>query len=442
MKQYIITSLVLLFMTTTTAFGQSLQLANMTQVGQINLTNPAAVANKRFYFGVSPFGGVGTSVAGANIFQVESGYLPGFISLDGLDDENFASTNVRVPIAFGFKVKKWNFNIHTASVVDAQIGFNKDFLGFVTQGNAPYIGQTLNLDPQFNVSMYQEFGFGISREILKIFTVGARAKYLVGLANINTVQGDLSLTTSDQFYQLEANADYQIQIAGMPGVATATELIDLPIDSFFNAQIQDPFGNLTGNTGVAFDIGGTMDIGEFLHVGLSILDIGTINWEKDAYQYDLSAAFKFDGIDAAGFLTGDDIASIADTLDRIVSLTSNEMSYSAGVNTKLYLTGRMKFGKGFYVNAVLRNEFTPNGVRTGFGVGAQKDFGRILSLGAMYSVRNGSFMNLGANMSLKLGPVQVFVLSDNLLPIVNQWEASNTNTRIGVNITLNDKKKD
>lgn len=414
----------------------------MTEVGQINLTNPAAFANKRMYLGVSPFTGVGTNISGANIFQVESGYLPGFIELDGLSDENFVSTNVKVPIALGFKVKKWRFNLHTSTVLNAQVGFNKDFLGFATQGNAPYTGQTLNLDPKFDISMYQEFGFGVSREILKIFTVGARVKYLAGLANINTVRGNLSLYTDEQFYQLEANADYQIQIAGMPQVQSAGDFTDLQVDSFFNAQLQAPFSNLNQNSGVAFDIGGTMNIGELFHVGISILDIGTINWEQNAYQYNVSGEFEFEGIDAKGFLTGEDIGNIADTLDKIVTLTSNETTYSAGVNTKIYLTGRMKFGKNFYLNAVLRNEFTPNGVRTGFGVGAQKNFGKILSLGAMYSIRNGSFTNFGANMSLKLGPAQIFVMSDNILPVANQWQAANTNARVGVNVTLNDKRRD
>ena len=89
----------------------------------------------------------------------------------------------------------------------------------------------------------------------------------------------------------------------------------------------------------------------------------------------------------------------------------------------------------------MRNEFTSNGVRTGFGVGAQKYFGKNFGIGAMYSIQNGSFANIGTNLSLKLGPAQIFVISDNLLPLINQWQAANTNVRIGANVTLNDKKK-
>lgn len=441
MNKYIITSIILLF--SITIFGQSLQLANMTEVGQINLTNPATLGTKRFYLGVSPFPRVGTSLGGSQVYQVNGSYLPGFIDLEGIGDDNFLGVGLTVPFSLGFKVKKWGFNMHTKSVFNSQIGFNKDFLGFVTQGNGAYVGETLNLDPQFDISMYQEFGIGVSRQILKIFNVGVRGKYLIGLANVNTVKGNLSLATAPEFYQLKAEADYTIQLAGIP---TLNNLGDYTvIDSFFNDIATDPLQNYskaTQNRGFAFDMGATMDIGKMLHVGVSILDIGKINWTENASEYNISGKFQFEGVDATGFLTGDDVTNILDTLDKIVTLTSQSTTYSTGINPKIYVTARMKFGKEFYLNAVLRNEFTSQGVRTGLGVGCQKNVGKILSVGALYSIRNGSFMNLGANMSLKLGPAQVFVLSDNFLPLINQWQATNTNVRFGVNLTFNDKKKE
>jgi|AntRauTorckE5430_2_1112549.scaffolds.fasta_scaffold05390_2 hypothetical protein len=441
MNKYIITSIILLF--SITIFGQSLQLATMSEVGQINLTNPANMATKRFYLGVSPFPRVGTSLGGSQLYQANGSYLPGFIDLEGVADDNFISANISLPFSMAFKIKKWGFNLHSKSVLNSQIGFNKDFLGFVTQGNGAYVGETLNLDPKFDISMYQEFGIGVSREILKIFNVGVRGKYLVGLANVNTVDGNLSLETAPEFYQLRAEADYTIQLAGIP---TLNNLSDYAvIDSFFNEIAANPlnsYSNLTQNRGFAFDIGATMNIGKMLHVGVSVLDIGRINWEENSSEYKISGQFQFDGIDAAGFLTGDDLANIVDTLDQIVTLTSKPTTYSTSINPKIYVTARMKFGKEFYLNGVFRSEFTSQGAQTAFGVGCQKNFKRILSVGAMYSIRNGSFANLGANMSLKLGPAQVFILSDNILPIISQWQATNTNVRFGVNVTINDKRKE
>jgi hypothetical protein len=441
MNKYTITSIILLF--SITIFGQSLQLATMSEVGQINLTNPANMGTKRFYIGVSPFPSIETSLGGSQLYQVSGSYLPGFIDLDGVAEENFVSASVSIPFSIGFKIKKWGINAHSRSMFNSQIGFSKDFLGFATQGNAAYIGETLNLDPKFDISMYQEFGIGVSREILKIFNVGIRGKYLIGLANVNTVNGNLSLETAPEFYQLRAEADYTIQLAGIP---TLNNLGDYTvIDSFFNDIAADPLNNFskaTQNRGFAFDIGATMNIGKLLHVGVSFLDVGKINWTENASEYKVSGKFQFDGVDATGFLTGDDVANILDTLDKIVTLTSKSTTYSTGINPKIYMTARVKFGKEFYLNGVLRNEFTSQGVRTSLGVGCQKNFGKILSIGAMYSIRNGSFANLGANMSLKLGPAQVFILSDNFLPLINQWQATNTNVRFGVNVTFNDKKKE
>jgi hypothetical protein len=441
MNKYIITSIILLF--SITIFGQSLQLATMSEVGQINLTNPANMATKRFYIGFSPFPRVGTSLGGSQLYQVNGSYLPGFIDLDGVAEENFVSASVSLPFSMAFKFKKWGFNAHSKSMFNSQIGFNKDFLGFATQGNAAYIGETLNLDPKFDITMYQEFGIGVSREILKIFNVGIRGKYLIGLANVNTVDGNLSLETAPEFYQLRAKADYTIQLAGIP---TLNNLGDFTVvDSFFNEIAANPlnsFSKATQNRGFAFDMGATMNIGKMLHVGVSILDIGQIKWKENASEYKVTGDFQFEGIDATGFLTGDDVANIIDTLDKFVTLTSSPTTYSTSINPKIYMTARLKFGKEFYLNGVLRNEFTSQGVQTGLGVGCQKNFGKILSVGAMYSIRNSSFSNLGANMSLKLGPAQVFILSDNFLPLINQWQAANTNFRFGVNVTFNDKKKE
>lgn len=442
MKQYIITSIILLF--TITTFGQGLQLASMTEVGQINRTNPAKFADKRLYIGFSPFVGIGTNTAGTDVFQVDGGFLPGSIDLTSLDNENFLSSRVRANFDIGFRVKKWAFNISTVTAFNNQTNFNKDFIGFVTQGNAPYVGETLNLDPEFQFSLHQEFGFGISREFLGFLNVGVRAKYLVGLADIRTTEGQLSLTTGEEFYELQLEGDYQLQVAGLPLVQTLEEFSELPIDSFFTEKLVDPFGNLTGNTGFGFDIGATAEFGDRLQVGLSILDIGSINWEEDAAQYDIEGSFEFDGIDAAGFITGNGSENILDSLDldNLIDFSGKAQTYSTRLNPKLYTTARLKISKKLYLNAVLRNEFTGNGVRTGFGVGLQKKVSKMLSVGAMYSIRNGSFANLGANLSLKLGPAQLFVVSDNLLPLIKQWQATNTNVRLGLNITLNEKKKE
>lgn len=441
MKQYIITSIILLF--TITTFGQGLQLATMTEVGQINRTNPAKFADKRLYIGFSPFIGIGTNTAGTDVFQIDGGFLPGSIDLNNLEDENFLSSRIRANFDIGFKIKKWAFNVGTGTVFNNQTNFNKDFIGFITEGNAPYVGETLNLDPDFSFSLHQEFGVGVSREILGFLNVGVRAKYLVGLVDFRTSEGQLSLTTGEEYYQLSLEGDYQFQIAGLPQVQTAEEFSELQIDSFFNEKLVNPFGNLTGNTGFAFDIGATAEFGDRLQVGLSILDLGSIKWEQDAAQYNVEGSFEFDGIDAAGFITGNGSESILDSLelDNIIDFSGKPQTYSTALNPKLYATARFKFGKKLYLNAVLRNEFTENGVRTGFGIGIQKNFGRTLSVGTMYSIRNGSFANLGANLSLKLGPAQFFVVSDNLLPIFQQWQAANTNVRLGFNVTLNDKKK-
>lgn len=446
MKQYIF--LVLGLFITVSSSAQGLGLTMMNNVGQINLTNPANNSNKRFYLGVTPYAGLGTSFAGANAYAINTGLLSGIgfgVDINELSDQNFIMADVQVvPLAIGFKRGKWSLNTHLAFNTNFHLNFPKEFLGLLLEGNAPYIGQTINLDPDINISSYTEIGVGINREFLNFLTVGARVKFLSGIMDLRTTSSDLTLETKDEFYQLAANANYEFQVGGLPSFNDFESIANENLDSIINVKINNPLSSMTANKGYAFDFGASARLGNFLQVGLSVLDLGSIRWKSDAYKYTAKGDFTFEGLDVAGFLTGqnvDDIGSIGDTLTKVIDLTSVAESYSAPLNTKIYITGRLKFGKELYLNGVLRNEFTPAGVQTGFGVGLQKHLG-LLSLGMMYSIQNGSFANIGANAALKLGFVQIYVVGDNFLPVVNQWQAANANIRAGVNLTFNDKKKE
>ena len=59
-----------------------------------------------------------------------------------------------------------------------------------------------------------------------------------------------------------------------------------------------------------------------------------------------------------------------------------------------------------------------------------------LSLGASYAIRHKRFDNLGLNMSVKLGPVQIYAVTDNLITAIKNYDSSTMNLRFGLNLVF------
>ena len=76
-----------------------------------------------------------------------------------------------------------------------------------------------------------------------------------------------------------------------------------------------------------------------------------------------------------------------------------------------------------------------------FGVNAQKSFGRWGAIGANYVLQEGGVHNFGVNGTANLGPVQIFAMSDNLIPLFNPMKTQNTNFRFGINLVFGKAEK-
>jgi hypothetical protein len=411
------------------SFGQGLQLATMRNIGQTNLVNPASQTDQKFFIGGAFQNGIGTNFAGAKFYRNDLGLSPIYVNPDDLKENQFFSLNTSVPLMVGFKVKDWKVMLHTQTQFATQAYFNKDVIALLMNGNAPYVGQTMTLDPGFSTSLYQEVGVGVSRSFLKIFTFGARVKLLGGFFNLETQDGELSIYTDDENYALTGRANYLFRSAGLSDLSSIDE------GTFVGGNLFDN-STFTQNTGVAFDLGATMNINDRLEVGLSVLDLGAIRWKEGAYTYNVKGEFTFSGIDAAGFLTGSDIGNPLDSLEGQISFNSSDASYSSALTPKIYATGRFGVTESFDVTGVVRAAILDEGAETAIGIGVQKQFGKVLGLGAMYSIQNGSFANIGINMSLKLGPIQGFFIVDNLLSNPTSGNIGNTGFWMGGNIAF------
>lgn len=435
MKHYIILGLIVL--TSTTLTGQGLGVNFMDQTAQSLLTNPANFPEQRFFITLpSPYFSLSTNTSGGdNLFVVDGGsWIPNFDNyVTNLDNERFIHGDaVLETFGIGFKAGSLGITLGHSVKTYMHIGDTKNFLDLLLNGNAGKLGETVTIDTDFSLVGYQEFSAGVSFSLLGTIKGGIRAKYLVGMAGIETERANFAITTSEDIYQLNLTADAVLNAANVSPALDSTEF--------------DTNDALFGDSrGFAFDIGAIFQIGSRFKLGISALDLGRINWKgDDVKRYSLEGDFDFNGLDVSGYLTGgeSDFGDIADSLETAFPYSELDQEFSTTLSPKLYLSGSFGLRKNLFVTAIVRNEFTGSGVITGFGLGLQGNLGKFLNLGMLYSLQNGTYSNLGGNIAIKLGPLQVFAVSDNLLPFFDAGSIANTNFRAGLNFAFNVKDDD
>ena len=408
----------------------------MNNLAQQNATNPSTFSDYKvsvslpsLYVGLN-----NSSFAPSNVLEKRGDdyYLDmeGVMSRVGESGMN-VQTNLNVE-TFGFSVrgKKWQASFNHGIKVNSFHHIPKKLLEFAWQGNAQFIGETVNVAPVQNLMAYQEFGLGFAYQVSKQLNFGVRLKYLVGSANYSTSNAKATIYTDPEYYQLTAETDYVINTAGIPEQ-------EMSGDDFFNFDNFEPnlFG---GNQGFAIDFGASLKLTEKINVQTSILNIGKINWSDTAYNYTSNGTSTFDGLDFQPVINGGDLVleEVVDSLTGNFDFETSQNSFSTVLPSSFYLSGTYQLNSSLSAGALFFAQGFQSELTTAFAVNIKKDFGRVFSLGAQYAFVEGGAQNFGVSTTLKLGPVQIFATTDNVMPIFNPLKGQNTNLRVGMNLVF------
>jgi hypothetical protein len=270
------------------------------------------------------------------------------------------------------------------------------------RGNMEYVGKVAHISPGSEIMVYWENSAGLALSPTDNLSVGARVKLLRGFWNATSGTADMSIAVAENFNTTLA-ADLNVRTSGL--------------------QTEEDFklSNFSSNSGVAFDLGATYTLFDKLTVAASLVDIGSIRWKANTYQYTLDKAtanYTFTGVDINKLLDGnsDYFESLSD------SVTANfkpkegaGAAYSTMLPTKMFASASYQVMKNFSVGTLFFSESFAGRFAAGWTLAANKHFGRFLSTSVSYSISNRSFNNLGAGLSLNLAPIQIYVVGDNLL---------------------------
>lgn len=320
-----------------------------------------------------------------------------------------------------------------ATRLNATINYPKSLAELFWYGNAPYIGQTLNVGFSTNSFDWHEISFGLAHRFGKVLTFGGRAKFLSGISSLQTDDDHhaVSVYTDPDIYQLRLNSDFGFHSSR---TISAIDTSGLGFDLVRN-QYKNGF---SANTGWAFDLGAQLKIGQKLTLDVSVLDLGgKISWKENSNYFHSQGTYEYNGVEIPGsdIINGStdslDFTAALDSLNDVLQFEKTAAEFSSELPTRIYLGGTFQLTKRWAIGAVLHHQNSTRRSATSVGVNAQWAPVKWLSLGAMYSVNDQSAANLGFSLILKPGPVQLYVLSDNALNAVAPYGSPAVNFRFG-----------
>lgn len=417
---------------------QETQLNLLHDVWQSNRTNPALVPDSKLSIGLpSLYNSIYFSGASFGDWTRENEegktVLTPNRAIEELKDQNRITGALQLEtISLGFWLGKVHLSAHHAIRGQAWLDYPKTLSQFISQGNLPFVGETVDLSHNLQLFAHSELGLGLAIQPIEQLRVGGKVKFLNGIADISTTRNQLSLRTEEEIYQLQLTTDYQINTSSFFQYNGFDDLNN--IVTVNNIKWGDFLGS---NRGLAFDFGVTLTAKKST-LGLSLLDVGSIKWNKNVSNYSTNGTYEYTGLDIARDFFNDSLSinQFIDSLKTILDIQTTNTTYRTNLPARFYffvnheLNDRLTLGTSFY------STWYQERLRSALGVQLQYQFTNWLSAGAHYSIYNQPAHHFGGNFILNLGALQLYGITNGFFPLLSPNKANNFDFRVGLNFAL------
>lgn len=384
-------------------------------------------------------GFINLPVIGGINFDLRTNAL-GFKDVQNMIDDDFSSTDEIISrlnaqnnaefsmgsevISFGFHARDNFFTFGIASHVDIDAQIPKSMFEYINSINNDTFSGTRHYDiadQNLNVNAYTEIGVGFSRNINDRLTIGAKAKMLLGNANMSLKVNQLKIDAymPEESYSkayLDAVTDVEFALSG-EGV-----IIEEDGDGNIEKISVGDYG--IGGYGAALDLGVNYALTDRLSLSAAVTDLGFISWSKESTViYTSKEQVHVDDIDEVDILDFDTFG-LKNGVNEGRS-TSLRPTVSVGAE---YSFAENKLGVGL----LSTTRFGGSGTFTELTALATYRPGTMFNATLSYSMVHG-YDTFG--LALKLGPLMLgtdyMVLSGN---------TQRTNIYMGLSIPLAKKK--
>ena len=469
---------------------QDFILYHMPSIPQITQVDPASFPDSKFDIGLpiisSIYGSAfNTGFSMGDIFYKNANgiMMPDVDNaISKMSDENFFILNGSTDLIFlGFRKGDNFFSFNVTEKLDFTFNYPKDLIILGMEGNGNnLLGRRAAFDGLgFDFTHWREYAVHWVHDVHHKFSYGLRFKYLYGMENFTTDVSYMGITTDQNTHALTFDMNFDFRTAGLPlvmidGYIPAIGAIDTG-DSLMMQQSgldQNFISNYLfnrNNKGLGLDLGFNYHLNDKVLLEFSVLDLGFINWNSYTANSELAAwDYTYDGIGnpISLFGNGTSVDFLNDVLEDSIeeSLKNNYQysnpSYSTSLRTKIYASMEYIVDHNNFVSLSFYSSFVRKRWRRGLGIAYNYHLGNFLSATASYSIYNRSYSNLGAGISLNLGPVEIYMLTDNILAFgtlnprdnflnnngsssinIDTKKVRNGQVHFGINLTFGREKK-
>jgi hypothetical protein len=431
------------------AFSQhDLTLYSMDKVPQRIYLNPSFIPEQNTYVGFPFLSGVHTSIANPftynNILTREEDdslnfEAEHFLEKIAKNDHINLFTSIDI-LSVGGKIAKSRFflNFGLRERITQNLYLPENLFTMLWYGNtAPQVwDQHVNIAPAFNASLYDEWSFTFAGYAMKKkLTFGATVKYLSGRINVTTKKSEFDFYTDPANYNVNIRSDLEFQTSGIN-----------EIDTYLDQRV--PSLIFPGNNGFALDLGASYQINDHFSVNASVVDLGFINWHSRTMTFvshEPGKEFTYDGMSMHEFA---DVfkdfskfgTKVLDSLKHLIKIdTVYDVKYRSNLPARFNIGGTYSPDEKNHINILLNGISSAHHFYPALSVSYLYNWTSYLGLTVSYNIFNRQYTNFGGGISISAGPIQLYLVSDNLPGLIFYKSTNNTSFQFGINILLKGK---
>lgn len=416
-----------------------MQIENMPQ----NMSVNPALAPHKDYVAFPFLGGLNvnarTSVSYNDAIKIENGKK--YLDYNKLSSALSKNSDVNT-FVLDMDILRGGFHVSSNDFIDINITTRAYFGSDLPDGILPFLMDNPidKVNGNFNIAMkpyalgWAEFGIGYSRVINDNFRVGIRAKYIAGLASLQSDGMNFNVEKNYDKYYL--SGDYAVNGGNM---------------NFSNMDIDQITKNMFSNSGFGIDLGVEfVSNDQKIKAMASVSDFGKIFWNdlnsSTIMSNNKGGKFEFNGFGDLNNLLNDgaDFGHLTDSVFKSFAKTIGSDTLSGGFST--FLPTRYHA----MVEYAIDDNYQHNVSLSFMGVQVfKRAFDYAITAGYTYRSKNGFWQLAGnytyrPNIPIGIGvggaytsrKFQIYLGVDNILPIFDLKNAKNVGARLSMNFFI------
>jgi hypothetical protein len=390
------------------------------------LLNPAFNLDKTLNFSAGAFH-TEFITDGPSLSQITSENSDGTRFLDrnkfdaGFETQNNIFTQLEFrTLDAGVRLGSWAFLAGHGFKTQAQLAYSKDLAQLLFLGNAPFVGQQLDIGPSLNVMAYNEVYLGLQKTAGK-WSLGGKIKLLYGTANAYTEKSEVTFTTDEEYYRWEFENDVTVRSSGTIRYNRLDSinftLPEVTLDNFFY-----------NNRGWAADVGLVYKPGDRLTISASALDIGYITWDFFPRKFQSRGSFSFDGFDLFDLTENTEMA-FRDSLNQLFEVSQSLEEYTTMLNSTFNLGATYQLNHWTYNGLYQWRQYFGTPQHTLSVSAVRKIY--FADLGVQMSIRKNDFVNIGLYSNVNLRYISIYAAVHNVVHGLDWTQSRSFFLRLG-----------